>query len=501
MDYAEENIFKTSLIQEIEGIIRTTGKVRQDFNIFNDYFKNLTQNTKEILSNKNLYKENPLDQINTIKTTLSKIRNSIIRFKRLIENTKLQGLNHLVKNDLTHHLNEIATTLNVISEKQVRFNIENSNTIQNIDIHIKTFEHRVQISKEFSNKIEIFCAYNKDIIISLNYIYDILSSIHETVERYQSNITENTNLNYIDRFKEDTSLIIKKYQNEIKNITDKFENQFKSFELDQTKIIKSTDLLSSSVDSSLKGLAELNERTQNIELEFSKIIGLESEKVKTDLNASKVALIKVVETITTEANTKLNEIKNAHTDFINLVSNAGIYKLTENYDKKAKEEKEQYETYRTYTSRAIGAAIAFTMIILTIPLIEYWGATPAVDTNYYTILARLTISLMFFVLALYFSKQASKHYECYQENHRTFLQLAALEPFMARMTPEEQKEIRKSLVPSYFNQGADGKFTSKGDEVDMSMMFTFMDKLSNFSQNKKDTKPVESVATETKPQS
>ena len=119
------------------------------------------------------------------------------------------------------------------------------------------------------------------------------------------------------------------------------------------------------------------------------------------------------------------------------------------------------------------------MVILGLPILEYWKANPPVDTNYFTILARLTVSLMFFVLALYFSKQAAKHYECYQENHRTFLQLAALEPFMANMTLEEQKEIRKSLIPSYFNQSVDGKFAIKGDEVDMSKMFTFMDKLSN----------------------
>lgn len=305
---------------------------------------------------------------------------------------------------------------------------------------------------------------------------------------------------YIDRFKENTDLLIKKYENEISNLTEKFENQFKNFKLDQEKIINSSNLLINGVDSGLKNLADLNERTQKLELEFSKIIGTETNKVKEELNGSKNALIEVVDSITTEANKKLTGINTAHLDFINLVSNAGIYKLTENYDKKAKEEKKQYETYRAYTGRAIGAAIAFTIIILTIPLIEYWGATPAVDTNYYTILARLTISLMFFVLALYFSKQASKHYECYQENHRTFLQLAALEPFMARMTPEEQKEIRKSLVPSYFNQGSDGKFAAKADEVDMSMMFTFMDKLSNFGQNKKDPRVVDSPATQTKPE-
>lgn len=119
------------------------------------------------------------------------------------------------------------------------------------------------------------------------------------------------------------------------------------------------------------------------------------------------------------------------------------------------------------------------MVILSLPIFEYWKTNPPVDTNYFTILARLTVSLMFFVLALYFSKQAAKHYECYQENHRTFLQLAALEPFMANMTLEEQKEIRKSLIPSYFNQNADGKFATKGDEVDMSVVYTLLDKVSN----------------------
>ena len=87
--------------------------------------------------------------------------------------------------------------------------------------------------------------------------------------------------------------------------------------------------------------------------------------------------------------------------------------------------------------------------------------------NYLILISRLSISAMFFILALYLSKQAAKHYESYQENHRTFLQLAALEPFMARMNEDEQKEIRKGLIPSYFNQNVDGKFTVKGDEVDL----------------------------------
>lgn len=356
------------------------------------------------------------------------------------------------------------------------------------------------------------------------YLKDLNTLTHTTLESVRDLLDKGTkNLDeLLSRFNEERDLIVKEFKYQLSNILEKHENQSKSIKLDQDEIVRNNTSLNENINKIISNLNNLNERIHNIEEDLAKIINTESIKIKTNLNESKTNLMKFSDSIKKEAvknlneidneanqklaeisiiaNTKLDSLNTAHTDFINLVSNAGIYKLTENYDKKAIEEKKQYETYRTYTGRAIGAAIVFTIAILTIPLIEYWGANPPVDTNYYTILARLTISLMFFVLALYFSKQASKHYECYQENHRTFLQLAALEPFMARMTPEEQQEIRKSLVPSYFNQGADGKFATKGDDVDMSMMFTFMDKLSNFAQNKKDTKTGESTVAESKPQ-
>lgn len=501
MDYAEENIFKTSLIQEIEGITVASNSIKKEIKQANDYLYNLTQPIINDLTDEKIFKENPIEQIDDINSLLSDIRTLAIHFNELIKNIKLNKLNHLEKNNLNHQVNEIFTTLNIIKEKSSTLRTTIYNALQTKDANILIKDNSINIKNEYMDNIEEICMLNSNILSSLKYAYEVLSLTTESIERLQNNLSDKINLNYIDRFKEETSLIIKKYDNEIKNLTEKFENQFKNFQLDQNEATKSNQLLTNEVNSSLKKLTDLNERTQKIELEFSKIIGVETEKVKEDLNLSRINLMNVIDSITTEANTKLNEIKNAHTDFINLVSNAGIYKLTENYDKKATEEKKQYETYRTYTGRAIGAAIAFTIIILAIPLIEYWGANPPVDTNYYTILARLTISLMFFVLALYFSKQASKHYECYQENHRTFLQLAALEPFMARMTPEEQKEIRKSLVPSYFNQGTDGKFASKGDEVDLpTNMYAIVNRAFDIVSEKKDPKTSENTTAETKPQ-
>ena len=499
VDFAEDNIFKTSLIQEIKGISSTTAQIAKEIAVSDNYLNSLSQSSFDLLPNNQQFKENPLDQIKTFKSILSKIRSTSIRFTRHIENTKLQGLNFSEKNELNQSINEIYTTLNIIKEKQSSFNSNHFLSLTSLEESIEN-SNTTSMSNKLKNKINLIINHNNDIINSLNYAYHVFESTKDSIVRQQTNLVNKSNLSYANKFKEDTALIIKKYENEIKNLTENFENQFKKFELDQNKVTKSSELLSTAVDAGLKNLGELNERTQNIELEFSKIIGAETQKVKNELNGSREALNNVIQEITTSANSKLNEINKAHTDFINLVSNAGIYKLTENYDKKATEEKKQYETYRTYTGRAIGAAIVFTVIILTIPLVEYWGEIPAVDTNYYTILARLTISLMFFVLALYFSKQASKHYECYQENHRTFLQLAALEPFMANMTAEEQQEIRKSLVPSYFNQGADGKFATKGDEVDLpTNMYALMNRTLDIVVEKKESKAAENTATETKP--
>lgn len=414
-------------------------------------------------------------------------------------------------------INSTLYSLDNATEKQNDFINSNEElnkikSINFIDI-ISTIDSKISLAEDEVNEIKSDSEYllkisEKD----LNKLNSIKNEIYNDIKNYTEflsqiyNTTNNTillnskvfNNYYVRKFENDTSIIIKNLHNSVSNITQQHENQLHNFILDQDKVIKSANLLSDNVNDGLKNLAHLNERIQKIELEIINTINSKTELINLELKRNKEQFENQINALRNRTNVKTEKIKHSHKDFLRLVQNAGIYELTQNYDEKAKEEKQQYQTYRTYTGRAIGAAIFFTIAILLVPLVEHWGVNPPIDTNYYTILARLTISLMFFVLALYFSKQASKHYECYQENHRTFLQLAALEPFMARMTDEEQKEIRKGLIPSYFNQNAEGKFANKGDEVDMSMMFTFMDKLANLRSDKNDQKP-DNTSTETKP--
>ncbi|USA54953.1 hypothetical protein NDN13_07155 [Acinetobacter sp. C32I] len=274
------------------------------------------------------------------------------------------------------------------------------------------------------------------------------------------------------RLNEEVALITKTYEHEFRNLAESFRNQIKNLKIDSEDISKANELLKNNNESGLKRLAELNNKIQNIELEYSNTVRSESDNIKLEIQQAKSDLSKEIEKLYTEANNKIDSIKKGHADFISLVEKAGIYELTQNYDKKAKEEKKDYLFYSRATMISIIFAILTTVVVIGIPVIEHWKANPPIDTNYYTIMARLTISFMFFILAVYTSRQSAKHYECYQENHRTFLQLAALEPFMARMTHEEQMEIRKGLIPSYFNQSSEGKFSSKGDDVDLSSNMT-----------------------------
>lgn len=475
-----DDISKNKFIDLLNEATNTNIKIKHKYFNYCSLFKNLI---------KEYYISLPANEINSIESETSvqieEVKEYLINIEKLFSTLEDEYLE--ITSDST-------------LKKIINDNESNLNTLGILYVEIFHIMPPLEKKDKISSLLNQFQKTNSDISIFLERIFKTLRSTYKSLLNYK-NLTKETELDYQNRFKEETDLLIKKFHNEINNLTEKFENKIKNFELNHEKIYKSNQLLNKGIDAGLSNLNTLNERTQNIELEFSKIIGTESEKVKNDLNISRITLMEEIKLITTEANTKLNEINNSHTDFINLVSNAGIYKLTENYDKKAKEEKKDYKLNMWLTVVAISLAIIATIVVITIPIVEHWKANPPVDMDYFTLFARLSISIMFFVLALYTSKQAAKHYECYQENHRTFLQLAALEPFMARMTHDEQKEIRKGLIPSYFNQGADGKFTSKGDEVDLpTNIASLMGKLVDLVGEKKEPKSDENTSV-AKPQS
>ncbi|RZG79311.1 hypothetical protein [Acinetobacter venetianus] len=466
----EFNDFNKVLYELREKALYCTNKTTTFYNELKhllsfDIFKNSdNRNLEMMLFNQRTIVLDFLNKINSL-TIISQENTTRFTATRVVSNNFSEYLRTLNK------INSLVTyAVNSINSVQDQFDVINHKFQQ------KTKEaHTLPYPSDYIfNELSEINSKIRNLISNLEQSLTLFENLKNLISN-EITIKENeANLIYRERFEEEIRLILNKYQHEVENLTNSFKNQFKKIELEQEKINKSSNLLIQDVDLGLKNLADLNNRTQTIELEYSRIITSESEKIKKEISNAKIGIEEEIDKIVNKIKNQSNAIKLVYADHIKMAENAALYELTDHYKVKAEEEKIEYKDYRKFTSLAIWGAITSTLSILCYTIWEQYHpiGDKVVDISFLLLLSRLSISLMFFVLALYLSKQAAKHYECYQENHRTYLQLSALEPFISRMTDEEKKEIRKGLIPSYFNQANDGKYASKSDEVDLSSNMT-----------------------------
>lgn len=447
-----------------------------------DYFVNLPSQTNGLKSLISTNEQKINENFDIIIGLLKNIRNRVSNlFSNIFINIDLPDF----RNKLSYSMqtaNNIVFAVGKIKSDIEEYKTNNpeikpTNTLLTMPIHFdKTYSQTVSILEEILTNTSITIQYLKNVL-------DHLKEIEKKVSDY-------SNIDYKKRFEEDTNLLLKQFENQISNLIKTYENQIKIFNLE---IKDSTDTVKIAkenlADIELKN-SDLSSKLSGYERRLQQITDSRSEDIQYVLEEKLVELERINNDKISVIDKSYEKAQTNYQKFKDLVEKAGVYDLIVNYKDKAEEEKKEYKTYRKYTSTALYWAIGFTIFILGIPLVEHWFSTKPITIDYYSILVRLSISLMFLVLALFFSKQASKHYECYQENNRTFLQLAALEPFMANMSPEDQLAIRKQLVPTYFNQNADGKFASKGDEVDISTnMHNLLSQVISVVAEKKDPKP------------
>ncbi|MDV7641439.1 hypothetical protein R4611_16320 [Acinetobacter baumannii] len=452
----------------IERIKSISHKLAEDKKMFTEVNKTLEKNLKSHFDHSN-------EQYDFHHSLSGISRDIIIKFQKTSD--EFNFLIRLIEDSTLNTLNNIDLDLfnyfaNVTNEFIIKLDSACLSFINTADtIHGKILEEDGSTA-EASQSASYVNMIVRDILIIAETIPNILEDIYDSAKKISEIFERNINfdirkieMNFQNILKEEISIITKKFNVETENLTKKFENQIKNYELDLNKLRNSSELLITGVDAGLKNLNELTDKSQNLELYFSTVISDKKNKIDEELNNKILDIDNQFNAVRSRLNTKTEKIKNSQKDLMKLLEKTSIHKLTENYEIKAGKEEKAYKINSRITIGAIIAAIITTIIIIGLPIYEYWKHVPPVEPNFYTIVARLTVSLMFFVLAIYTSKQAAKHYECFQENYRTYLQLAALEPFMSRMSEEEQKDIRKGLIPTYFNQNADGKFASKGDEV------------------------------------
>lgn len=333
----------------------------------------------------------------------------------------------------------------------------------------------------------------KLLIHSIQYLCIKISDISKEVE-FEIDTTLNKKL------EKEKNIILKDFESKLNELFINHNLKYKDLNINIENLEIKNKNINQLIDTTIKKNEEVNNKISNYDNRIAEIILNEHNALKQEFNVLYNDLKIKCEEKLNEINHTVESAKQAKENFIEIVEKAGIYDLTQNYKSKADEEKKDYVTNRRWTVAAICLAILTTVLIIALPIIEYWNANPPVETNYYTVFARFTVSIMFFVLAVYTSKQAAKHYECYQENHKTYLQLAALEPFISRMNDDDKLNIRKTLVPIYFNQNNDGKFASKGDEVDIpSNIHSIVNRALDIVSERKDPRTIESTFAENKP--
>lgn len=488
-------------------------KINNEIESYKTIFSNIQITQEKII---NIFPENfksKLISINDFRDQDNKIKRkieSISNFNYLIEKQiETSSLKYISEKLLLEFYNNLKSVNSILDETKIYLleinkltntHYVNNNSYQKIHENILEFgENSVKssINQDLSTMLDSRTKIFQDIDIIENMFKDLntdfknIIRIDEEIKSREALINENL----VESIDAEKDKVIQIFNHEASRLFNTIKNNYNKFELDLKEANNSLKNMKDSVISGINDVTDLNDRIVKLDIEFSKKINEkfiqindDFEKKAIEITQNLIQKIKEIDdqfnALRTRVTTKSKRIQNSHDDFIQVVERAGIYELTQNYKNKSIEEKKDYNFFSWATIIAISLAIITTIVIIVIPIIEHWGANPPVETNYFTILARLSISLMFFVLAVYTSKQSSKHYECYQENHRTFLQLAALEPFMARMSEEEQKAIRKGLIPIYFNQNIDGKFASKGEELGMQFnMQAFVEKFFEVGKN------------------
>ncbi|MBO3671306.1 hypothetical protein J5N52_04615 [Acinetobacter soli] len=453
-----------------------------------------------------------LNDINQIQSKQYKITKTVKEFLNKISTSTLDSTE---SNHYSENLNNYIFSLkNKMNDYGLNFNVY----ISSLNSDIQNLENT--LDKTESNLFPFKFDNSLDELIALNYknLNKILDNIEELVSKIILEFTTNYySLNefveneYKIRFEKDTQQILDKVINDfnsrIKNIEEKFSDNFKNkIEINNKKIeeknlfinerIKEYNTIIDTIETNYKerinflnkqtdpiydkiilldkDISKIQEKNSELDVQIlnfnSKINDIVSQKSK-ELNDNLENEIKFIEI---NISTKINEIssyydeaKKNYESFTALAEKAGSYELTHYYLKKAKEEKLEFKNYRRYTTISIVLAILSTIFVVLLPFINQItsGHTNTDSEQYYSVFSRLAISIVFFILALYLSKQSSKHYECYQENYDIYLQLATIEPFISRLDEDDKILIRKELVHVYFGQKNEGKYASKGDEV------------------------------------
>lgn len=115
------------------------------------------------------------------------------------------------------------------------------------------------------------------------------------------------------------------------------------------------------------------------------------------------------------------------------------------------------------------------MVLIVVGVASTILVATAPDSEWQAIAIRLGITIALAVPATYCSREAGGHRRVERATRKLELQLASIDPYLAKFPPEERNEIKKSLAERFFSAQAlhsspeDDSIGNQADLIGMSV--------------------------------
>lgn len=159
---------------------------------------------------------------------------------------------------------------------------------------------------------------------------------------------------------------------------------------------------------------------------------------------------------------EIKEQKDIASEIVEIISNSS---LGGGFEEVAANEKRAQNWFRGGAIVALCVLITFACYVF----IEFSDTT----MSYTVIGIRAFVAAVMGILVAYLAKQAEKHEKHYRKNKLTALQMATLDPYLSKLDPEKQKQIKEELKEIFFYRKSEvsselkqGEFETRGNLQD-----------------------------------
>ena len=156
---------------------------------------------------------------------------------------------------------------------------------------------------------------------------------------------------------------------------------------------------------------------------------------------------------------KLGSYNEEARTLVGIIGNVGI---TGNYQQIANKNEETANTWRSF-------ALASMLVASILMIITIWGLSED-DITWQKALVRILGATILIYPATYASLESSKHRRISNENRRSELELASINPFIENLGDDQKKMIKEKLVEKYFGNQSNNASVDKTEEISLNVL-------------------------------